>query len=117
MKGWTKEAIAEMRRRVPAAKPVRSKYDSKLEERFHRDHPQYRHHPIKIRIAEGCWYTPDFGIERTSETSAPLILVEVKGFMREAARVRLRVAADIVRLWAEVHLVTWEDGTWKWEQM
>lgn len=47
--------------------------------------------PIRLRLADGTFYKPDFvlldldGIE----------IHEVKGFMREAARVRLNVAAEL----------------------
>lgn len=46
--------------------------------------------PMKLRLAEGTYFTPDFGVIRDGK----LEFHECKGFMREAARVRLNVAAD-----------------------
>jgi len=54
----------------------------------------WRHHSIRFRLADGTWYTPDFEVV-TPECKE---IHEVKGFMREAARVRFRAAAD---LWPE----------------
>lgn len=47
--------------------------------------------PFRIRLAEDCWYRPDFV---TVDSEGATTIYEVKGFMREAARVRLRVAAE-----------------------
>lgn len=46
--------------------------------------------PFKVRLADGAWYTPDFAAIDT----VGLVLFECKGFWREAARVRIKVAAD-----------------------
>lgn len=46
--------------------------------------------PMKLKLADGTYYTPDFGVV----SDGKLQFHEVKGFMREAARVRLNVAAD-----------------------
>lgn len=81
-------------------KQAGSRYRSKLEERYHAhllaevkqgriDRVDYE--PVRLRLAEGCWYTPDFRVIRNGQTE----FHETKGFMREAARVRLRVAAEL----------------------
>lgn len=44
---------------------------------------------ISLQLAPSTWYTPDFHVV----TAHGVELHEVKGFMREAARVRLNVAA------------------------
>lgn len=50
------------------------------------------HQGISVRLADGARYTPDFlVITREREVE----LHEVKGFMREAANVRLKVAAQL----------------------
>lgn len=46
----------------------------------------------KLRLADGAWFTPDFRVVCVDQT---IEFHETKGFMREAARVRLLVAADI----------------------
>lgn len=46
---------------------------------------------VSLRLADGARYTPDFFVVRpTGEIECH----EVKGFWREAARVRIKVAAD-----------------------
>ena len=51
----------------------------------------YRFEPLKLRIGKGAYYTPDFAV---INDQGGLYFVEVKGFWREAARVRIKVAAD-----------------------
>lgn len=75
-------------------------YDNKLE----RDYAAYltslknageiwdwMYHPWRMRLAEGTYYTPDFMVVIPGGL---IELHETKGFFREAARVRLNVAAD-----------------------
>lgn len=50
---------------------------------------QYEFEGIKLRLGKGAWYTPDFYVV----TPERFELHEVKGFWREAARVRIKVAA------------------------
>lgn len=63
---------------------------------------------IKLRLADKTWYTPDFvcfcmdGVVRIYET---------KGFMRDDAAVKLKVAAE--QYWFfQWHLVTRKKGEW-----
>lgn len=53
----------------------------------------YRYEPMSFRIGPDARYRPDFGalVLPTRE----LWLYEVKGFWREAAKVRIKVAADM----------------------
>jgi len=46
---------------------------------------------IKFRLADGAWYTPDFLVQ----TLDGLEVHEVKGFFREAAKVRWKVAKEL----------------------
>lgn len=47
--------------------------------------------PFRIRLADGTFYRPDFAtVDRQGRTE----MYEVKGHMREAARVRLKVAVE-----------------------
>ena|SRR5690349_3751029 len=57
--------------------------------RRHGDVDWFRFEAIKLKLANGTWYKPDYPVIVRGE----LQLHEVKGFMREAARVRLNVAA------------------------
>jgi hypothetical protein len=54
----------------------------------------WRFEPVTLRLAPGSGYTPDFMIVACDGT---IDFAEVKGFWREAARVRLKVAADLFR--------------------
>lgn len=47
--------------------------------------------PFRIRLADGCFFRPDFV---TVDLQGKTAIYEVKGHFREAARVRLRVAAE-----------------------
>lgn len=46
---------------------------------------------IKFRIGNGAWFTPDFV---AMNVHAEIVFYETKGFMRDAANVRLKVAAS-----------------------
>jgi hypothetical protein len=52
----------------------------------------HRYEPMKLRLADGSYYTPDFGV---LTRDCLFELHETKGFWREAARVRIKVAASI----------------------
>lgn len=52
----------------------------------------YRFEPLKLRLADGSFYTPDFGV---LTRDCLFELHETKGFWREAARVRIKIAASI----------------------
>lgn len=88
---------------TPRSNKIEGVYDSKLE----RDYAQHLklmehdgtirswlHHPMRLRLADGTYYTPDFLVVMPN---GGVELHETKGFMREASRVRLNVAADKFR--------------------
>jgi hypothetical protein len=51
-----------------------------------------RYEPMKLRLADGSYYTPDFGV---LTRDCLFELHETKGFWREAAKVRIKVAAEL----------------------
>jgi hypothetical protein len=52
--------------------------------------------PIKFRIAGNTHYTPDFLVSPSfTRPSDRLIIVEVKGYMREDAAVKIKAAASL----------------------
>lgn len=51
---------------------------------------------VKLRLADGAWYTPDVLVLMEDGQCE---LHEVKGFWREAARVRIKVAARLYPHW------------------
>lgn len=52
----------------------------------------WRYEAVTLVLADGVRYTPDFLLH---ENDGRMTLMEVKGHMREAARVRLRVAVEM----------------------
>ncbi len=68
----------------------------------------YAYESVKLCLAKRTWYTPDFMLVR----SGCVEFHEVKGFMRDDAAVKLKVAADMHR-WAKFVLVQREHGEWK----
>lgn len=65
---------------------------------------------LRFRLADGAWFKPDFACVTNK---GQLELLEVKGFWREAARVRIRVAAD--RYPFRFVAVTKEKNTGEWK--
>lgn len=71
---------------------------------------------IRLRLADGAWFKPDFTV---IPAQGPIEFHEVKGFWREAARVRIKVAAERYQ-WAKFVAVQKEKardgGGWKREE-
>jgi hypothetical protein len=94
------------------------KFKSKWEEYFVRDvlEPSrlggvviaYLYEPMRLSIGERIWYKPDF----LSVTKEYFEFIEVKGFMREAARVRLHAAKKCFP-WFRFTLATMKQGRWQ----
>lgn len=89
--------VAELHKSVRGPDPLTGiTYRSKLERDFHlkiRDQYLYcEYEPLRLRLARNAHYTPDF---ITEDRDGKLIAWEVKGFWREAARVRIKVAARL----------------------
>lgn len=52
----------------------------------------WKYEAVKLRLGDGTFYTPDFMVVSKDGT---VEMHETKGFMREAARVRLNTAAEM----------------------
>ena len=52
----------------------------------------YKFEGIRLKLANGAWFKPDFAVLHCNGT---LEFREIKGYWREAARVRIKVAADL----------------------
>jgi hypothetical protein len=72
----------------------------------------YKYEAIKLKLANGSWYTPDFDVYMPD---GMLVFYEIKGHWREAARVRIKVAADQFRqhLFIAAQRV---NGVWQYEE-
>lgn len=67
---------------------------------------------IKLRLADNTWYTPDFFIILADGS---VEFHEVKGFWRDDARVKWKVAAETFR-WAVFVAVRRVRGQWEYER-
>lgn len=106
MHNWTQEQLREAEARLgqstvlPKPPKVKRPQMNKWEEQYavileaQRRNGEilwYGFEAMRLRLGEGTWYKPDFCVMRRSG----LQVVEIKGFMREAARVRFNVAAEL----------------------
>lgn len=69
----------------------------------------WRYEGIRLRLADGAWYKPDFVIVHNDGL---IELEEVKGHWREAARVRWKVAVEQFRPMFTLSLTTKRAGAW-----
>ncbi len=63
---------------------------------------------IRLRLADGAYFTADFPV---LTTHGQLVMCEVKGFWREAAKLRVKVAAKEFP-WLRIEVITKRDGQW-----
>jgi len=101
---------------TPSDSPYRSQleadYAAHLETlKVHGEIVAWWYEPERFHLGGGAWYKPDF---RVMSPSGEIQFVEVKGHWREAARVRIKVAASLhpYRFTA----VTRESGEWNEER-
>ena len=73
----------------------------------------WRFEPVKFRLAKGTYYTPDFEV---ITDGGELEYHEVKGFWRDDARVKIKVAA---RLFDDRRFVAvqWVKRVWQFEEI
>ena len=111
--------VQQMQARVKGQAPPRAKScgPNKLETRYGqyltlRKHAgeimDWRYEAIKLRLAPKTYFTPDFCVWYPD---GALEFLEVKGFMRDDAAVKLKTAAVLFPYHRFV-LVTWEHGKW-----
>lgn len=70
---------------------------------------------VTLRLANGCRYTPDFAVLDASGPGA-VSIYEVKGFMRDDAAVKIKVAAAQFPAWA-FWLVWRKAGQWQQQRI
>jgi len=73
----------------------------------------WRYESITLRLADRCSYTPDFAVVMAS---GEIEFHETKGFMRDDALVKLKVAARTFP-WFTFRLVRREKGAWQIEEI
>lgn len=72
----------------------------------------FRYEPVTFLIGDQCTYTPDFMVVH-SDRSRPIEFHEVKGFQREDAIVKFKVAAANNPHFTFVMIGKNKDGSWK----
>ena len=114
-----KETVAKSNPAPRGMNPTEARYADRLEIlRRAGEIVSWKFEAIRLRLANGAWFKPDFLVVARNEDKGCDIhqIHEVKGFWREAARVRIKVAADLFKEYDFI-VVKWEDGNWKKEQM
>lgn len=72
----------------------------------------YAFEPLKLRLADNTYYTPDFLVCRDDGV---LECHEVKGYWREDARVKIKAAAELFPF--RFVAVTRDRGVWQFEEI
>lgn len=68
----------------------------------------YRFEAVKFKLADNTYYTPDFFLIHAGHFE----IVETKGFLREDAAVKFKVAAQQFP-WFKWKMIRWKDKTWQ----
>lgn len=106
-------SIADRRPR-PAMNKLETAYAQRLElERHAGLWLWWAFEPITLRLAKGARYTPDFAL---LDPGGHLLLHETKGFWREAARIRIKVAAEMYPFFRFVAVTRPKGGNWTLER-
>lgn len=73
---------------------------------------EYRYEPIKLRLADKTFYSPDFMVQNST---LEIEFHEVKGFWEDDARVKIKVAAATFPLFRFV-AIQFKKGAWVYEE-
>ena len=112
-------SLPKLRGRVPSAKVsgmnrLEAAYADRLTLLLHTHNiAAWWYQPLKFRLADRTYYTPDFLVQRCDGT---LELHETKGWMRDDANVKLKVTAALYWLFP-VYLVKQTRGAWDIRQV
>lgn len=71
----------------------------------------WKFEPLKFRLAKTTFYTPDFMVINSDNIE----FVEVKGFWRDDARIKIKVARELYP-WFAWTAVKAHRGGWKYEE-
>lgn len=108
------DAGAFARGRLPASKMNKTEaayYDHLLALLHAGEILWLRYEPMKLRLADGSYFTPDFGV---LTRDCQFEFHETKGFWREAARVRIKIAAELFPF--KFIAIKRDGGGWKREE-
>lgn len=134
MTGWTEADVAAIRNRTPGwegrtlgrsgksygshKSGVMNKYEQRYSDllelrRIAGDIHSWWFEKVKLKLAKATHYTPDFLVQLGMNNV--LEIHEVKGFWRDDARAKIKIAAEMFHCFRFV-AVTWEGGEWKEER-
>ena len=95
---------------------------NKTEQRFEKDYLKprfwagdvlaYHFEGVTLKLANNTRYTPDFFVVHADHFE----IIEVKGFWRDDARVKIKVAAHQYPYF-KFKAVQWKDKQWKFEEI
>jgi hypothetical protein len=119
-KGETKPVAGRTATRRPRMNKTETEFSFFLEARRRKGEIDgWRYEPVRLRLADGAWYKPDFmswthDIEELPSV-AVVVFYEVKGaHIREAAMVRFKVAREQFP-WASFEM--WQKKQGQWNQI
>jgi hypothetical protein len=106
-------ATANAEQLEPKMNGLEARYATHLDFRKHAGEVAWwRFNTIRFRIGKGAWYKPDFMVVLVA--ALELEVHETKGHWREAARVRIKTAADLYPL--RFVAVTEDEDGWHFER-
>ncbi len=117
----SRETARRMGLQVQASTEPRPRGMNRLESRFAAELAAWKatgqiewwgYEVLKLRLAKGAWYKPDFLVQ----FKQGFVLYETKGFMREAANVRIKVAAETYRFFKFI-VVRLVKGQWHYTEI
>ena len=103
-------AIQKVKVEKPKMNKLETRYAQYLEAlKFAGEIRDFRFEPFRLKLAKDCTYCPDFFVvTRDGEFQVH----ECKGFMRDDAAVKLKVAAENFHWW-QFKVIRWVKGQWE----
>lgn len=111
-----KRTLALGRLPVGQMNKTEAEYAELLEDRKHNGEVAWwKFEGLRLRLGDGCGYTPDFAVMLTN---GQLECHECKGFWRDDARAKIKIAADLYpfRFVAVTKEAKCRGGGWKVEE-
>jgi len=71
---------------------------------------RWDYEPVKLRLAKGTYYTPDFRVLKNDY----IYYHEVKGFWRSTGRVKIKCAAEVHDCYQFI-AIQWKNKSWEYE--
>ena len=108
-----KRTIAKGRIKRPGVmNKLETRYSEYLEDlRLKGEILRWDYEPVKLRLAKGTYYTPDFRVQKNDGT---IEYHETKGFWRTTGRVKIKCASETHNIYRFVG-VEWKKKAWIFE--